>query len=258
MPRPDEFGLARLPARAVSLSAMRQLRRQVDRGPFHDNTLPYARATSYRPSRGHGNRGQHHRWLGHAGGLPERIRRVSRPHRDTRGVARSRRGIPVTGLGDHDRRELQGSADPDDQDQRPRGHGRERARGPHHGPDPCPGASHDGGGAGPRDLAHAGLRHVRTHPSHRGFDRDLHRARREPRRRRLRHRAWLLPPLAQESPAARGSHRHRPQPELLVPLGMLRRLERDAIGPVVSRSQAVLRHPRTVRCATSWSLATSP
>ena len=59
--------------------------------------------------------------------------------------------------------------------------------------------------------------------------RDLHRLRPQPRRRRVRHRHRLLPLVAQEPPAQRrlGQCRHRPEPQLWLPLGLLRRVERQ-------------------------------
>ena len=56
--------------------------------------------------------------------------------------------------------------------------------------------------------------------------RDLHRVHGQPRRRRVRREPERLPGLAQEPPAQLGQlvRGHRPQPQLRLPLGVLRRV----------------------------------
>ena len=77
--------------------------------------------------------------------------------------------------------------------------------------------------------------------------RDLDRLRAQPRRRRvrpdLRRLARAVLRLAQEPPAERlgQADRHRPQPQLRLPLGLLRRLIRQPVVDHLSRTVGVLR-----------------
>ena len=116
-----------------------------------------------------------------------------------------------------------------DQDLRQRGDRRERAGGPVQRPPARPRAPDRRDGALPAAPAHRQLRH--RHPDHQPGQqpRVLDRARHEPGRRRVRHRHRLLPVVAQEPPAQQRivQCRHRPQPQLELPVGLLRRLVRQ-------------------------------
>ena len=72
--------------------------------------------------------------------------------------------------------------------------------------------------------------------------RDLDRAEHEPGRQRVRRRLRQLPLVAQEPPAERrlDRRRHRPQPQLGLQLGLLRRLERHVLLRDLPRRVRVL------------------
>ena len=103
---------------------------------------------------------------------------------------------------------------------------RVRARGPVHPPPARARAPHRGDGALP--AARAGLRVRLRLPRHEHGEqpRDLDRPGPQPGRRRVRHRLRRLPLVAQEPPAQQRQfvRRHRPEPQLELPLGLLRRL----------------------------------
>ena len=89
--------------------------------------------------------------------------------------------------------------------------------------------------------------------------RDLDRLRGQPRRRRVRHHGRPVPLLAQEPPAdARLERdRHRPQPELRLPLGRRRADEHEPAGDHLPRARGRSRRRRRAPCATSWPAASS-
>ena len=93
--------------------------------------------------------------------------------------------------------------------------------------------------------------------------RDLDHLQPQPGRQRVRHRDRLLPLMAQEPPAElrleRG--RHRPQPQLELAVGLLRRLQRHVLVGDLPRRVGVLGARDRSACATSstaaWSAARS-
>ena len=91
-------------------------------------------------------------------------------------------------------------------------------------------------------LADHGLRHGRPDHPHRQQPRDLDRVRGQPGRRRVRPHRLAVPGLAQEPPAQRRDERdrHRPQPELRLSLGLLRRLVSLEVVGDVSRVECLL------------------
>ncbi len=103
------------------------------------------------------------------------------------------------------------------------------------------------------------LRDRRADQGHPRLARDLDRAERQPGRQRVRHRHRPLPGLAQEPPAERGLgvRRHRPQPQLGLPLGLLRRVERLLLGRDATAARPPSRPRRRRHCATSSSAASS-
>ncbi len=68
-----------------------------------------------------------------------------------------------------------------------------------------------------------------------------------------------VPGLAQEPPAQQRHDRgrYRPQPQLRLPLGVLRRVLGAQVGADLSRARRPSRRPRRGRCATSWTAAWS-
>ncbi|GAA5770859.1 hypothetical protein Aros01_07391 [Streptosporangium roseum] len=167
--------------------------------------------------------------LGHADlRLPAGRLRVPQLRRDDRRDQPDRRRPPRDRPQDQLRHLLRGPRPDRHQDQRQRRHGRERARGAVHPPPARPGAPDRRDGALHPQPAHRRLRHRRQDHRPGELARDLDHAGPQPRRRRVRHRLRLLPLLAQE-PAAQlrlllGGH--RPQPQLGLPVGLLRRLLR--------------------------------
>ena len=81
-----------------------------------------------------------------------------------------------------------------------------------------------------------------AHHRHREHARDLDRLRGQPRRRRVRPDRFALPRLAQEPPAERrfDLDRDRHQPQLRLPLGVLRRVIEHQVRGDVSRLERVL------------------
>ena len=120
--------------------------------------------------------------------------------------------------------------------------GRARAGGPLRRP--APRARAHVAGDDPQDPPLAGRR-LRLGPArhgHRGWTRGLDHLRGQPRWRRVRHQGRRVPPLAEEPPAdARVVQgRHRPQPQLRLPLGLLWRLLEQPGQPPVSWLEALL------------------
>ena len=80
---------------------------------------------------------------------------------------------------------------------------------------------------------------------------DLHLPEPEPGRLGIRHRDGQLPHVAQEPPAEPARQSDRQQPELQLPVGLLRRLERQRRQRDVPRHEPRCRPPRTCGCSTS-------
>ena len=97
------------------------------------------------------------------------------------------------------------------------------------------------------------VRDRRADHEHRRQPRDLDRLHGQPGRRRVRHRHRRLPDVAQEPPAQRRleRRRHRPQPQLVLPVGLLRRLVGHAQLGDLPRRRRRSRRPRPSACATS-------
>ena len=87
--------------------------------------------------------------------------------------------------------------------------------------------------------------------------RDLHHLRAQPGRRAVRPDRRSLSRMAQEPPADARlvEGRHRPQPQLRLPLGLLWRLDRAARAASRIAAGSPSRHPRRAPCATSWTAA---
>ncbi len=104
-------------------------------------------------------------------------------------------------------------------------------------------------GALPHEPLHRRVRH--RSPDHQPgqHPRDLDRPEHEPGRRRVRHRHRLLPVLAQEPAAQLGlvRRRHRPEPQLGLQLGLLRRLLRHAPASETYRGPSPFSAPETAR-----------
>ena len=139
------------------------------------------------------------------------------------------------------------------QDLRQRRHRRERARGAVQPPPARPRAPDRRDGALPAQPVHRQLRHATPGSPTWSTAARSGSCRPQPGRRRVRHRHRLLPLLAQEPAAERGLvvRRHRPQPQLGLPVGLLRRLvaARPRRRPTAARRRSPPRRPR--RCATS-------
>ena len=88
---------------------------------------------------------------------------------------------------------------------------------------------------------------------HREQPRGLDRVRVEPGRRAVRHPGWPLPLLAQEPPADPGfvGHRHRPQPQLRLPMGSRRADQQQPRRRSPTTARMPSPPPRPGRCATS-------
>ena len=130
---------------------------------------------------------------------------------------------------------------------------RGRARGAGRRPPPRPRAPDARAGALPAEDADPGLRHRPGRPRGRGLAGDLDHLLAQPRRARLRPEREPVSPLAQEPPgdprlALRG---HRPQPQLRLPLGLLRRLVVEPGGLELPRPGALLGARDAAPCATS-------
>ena len=175
-------------------------------------------------------------------GLPGGLARVPHLSRDGRGHPPGRRGPPRHRPPGLDRPELPGPPAVGGEGQRQRQRRRERARGPVRRRPPLRRAH------GPRDdpahppLARGRLRQGRARHEHRQHARGLDRLRDEPRRGDLRHQERALPLLAQEPAADPGLvlDRHRPQPQLRLPLGPRRADQPQPPGDHVSRPEALL------------------
>ncbi len=150
-----------------------------------------------------------------------------------------------------DRQELPGPRHLGRQGVRQRGDRRERARG--HVRLDAPRAGAPVARAGPRAaaLADRRLRQGQPDHEHRQHPRDLDRVHGQPRRRRIRPDRLAVPLVAEEPPAERRDdrHRHRCQPELRLPLGVLWRFVVEQVVADLSRLGRVLDargsgHPR--------------
>ena len=108
-------------------------------------------------------------------------------------------------------------------------------------------------------LADRGLRLVDADHEHRRQPRDLDRLRDEPGRGDVRHQGRQLPLLAQEPPADEwlDCDRDRPQPELRLPLGLLRRGQLVAEQLALPRQEPRSPRPRREPSATSSGAASS-
>ena len=102
-------------------------------------------------------------------------------------------------------------------------------------------APHDRDVALPAQRADVEVRDRHADQGPRQLARDLDRLQPQPGRQRVRHRHRLLPLVAQEPAAERhGRGRHRPQPQLVLAVGLLRRLVRDVLVRDLPRRVAVL------------------
>ena len=111
----------------------------------------------------------------------------------------------------------------------------------HRGP-ACARAPHDRDGALHAQRADVEVRDRCADQGHRRLAARSGSSSTQSRRRRVRHRHRLVPLVAQEPPAERRLERgrHRPQPQLVVALGLLRRLQRDVLVRDLSRPVGVL------------------
>ena len=161
---------------------------------------------------------------GHAG-LPAEHERLPQLPGDGRRDPAGRGRLPRHRPRVLDRQELPGPRHLGRQDQRQRRPGRGRARGPHRRPPPRARAPDHRAGARDAAVADPGLRHRRHRHAPREHPRDLRDLRAQPRRHAVRPDREPVPRLAQEPPAEpRPERRHRPQPQLRLPVRLLRRL----------------------------------
>ena len=175
-------------------------------------------------------------------GLPGRRRRLPQLRRAVRRHAGDRHRVPVDRAALQPRHEPRGPPDLGAEDLRQRRHRRGRARGPLHPQPARPRAPHRRDGALPAQRADEQVRHRLADHQRRQHARDLDRPEREPRRVGVRRRHRQLPVVAQEPPAQRGlvGGRHRPQPQLGLAVGLLRRLQRHVLLGDLPRPVAVL------------------
>ena len=128
------------------------------------------------------------------------------------------------------------------QDLRQRRRRRGRARGPAHRGPARARAPDDRDGAVPDRRADVALRDRPADQGDRRLARDLDHPEHQPGRQRVRPLRGPLPRLAQEPPAERrlGVRRHRPQPQLGLQMGLLRRLQRPVRARDLPRRVRVL------------------
>ena len=126
---------------------------------------------------------------------------------------------------------------------RQRGRRRERARGAVRRAAPRPRAPHGRADARDPALAERRLREQRRDHRARRHARGLDHLQRQPGRRGVRPHRFAVPRVAQEPPAELGHDRggHRPQPQLRLSLGLLRRLVGLEVLRHLSRLEGVVR-----------------
>ena len=174
-------------------------------------------------------------------GLSARRLGLSRLRRDGRRAPAGRVRSSGDLLAVQHRHVVRGAHDLGGQDLGQRGRGRGRARGAVHPSSARPRASDGRDGALHAEDADRRIRHRSADHRSGGRPRDLDRLRHESGRRRVRHRDRQLRLVAQEPPAQRRlAGRHRPESQLGLQLGLLRRQQRHDEQRDLSRSGRVL------------------